>query len=147
MQSYPPKAAEAKARENQALFVAIGRHFPNGIILVINQEYEIVFLEGTEIEKLHISKEDFYGKKIFNGATGVMPELQNERFKSFIQKTFKGAHESFELEIQDNTYLANTVPLFGDKNQVNHVLFVLHNITKQKRLNTGSPRPLKRKGN
>lgn len=133
-QIHETKAAEAKARENQALFVAIGRHFPNGIILVINQEYEIVFLEGTEIEKLHISKEDFYGKKIFNGATGVMPELQNERFKSFIQKTFKGAHESFELEIQDNTYLANTVPLFGDKNQVNHVLFVLHNITKQKKV-------------
>ena len=143
-QMYETRAADAKARENQALYVAIGRHFPNGIILVINHNHEIVFLDGMEIEKLHVSREHFHGKRIFNGDAGILPKLQNEQLKSFTQKTFKGAQESFELEIQDSTYLTNSVPLFSDENQVNHVLFVLHNITKQKKIEQRITRALEK---
>ena len=133
-QIHETKAAEAKAAENQALYVAIGRHFPNGIILVINQNYEIVFLDGGELEKLQLNSEHLQGKSVFDDGIGLIPKSQHERLKNYTLKTFNGKHESFELETRDSIYLTNTVPLLGNGNQQNHVLFVLYNITEQKRI-------------
>lgn len=136
------RAAEAQARESHALYATIAKHFPHGMIAVIDREYTMVFLEGEELQKIKLDKQAVEGVKvgdvkIFN-AEWKMHLLENAR------KTFQGNSLSYNTTLRGYSYQVNTMPLYVGQNQVALVLFVFNNITEQKKTELEMLRALKK---
>ena len=124
------KSAEGRALESHAMFTAISKNFPNGVIVVFNTNFEIVYMDGGEMQYYGFEKGRFEGMRIDD--IGTLPRKYKTRIKGNIKKTMEGAHLTFEAPFKDRTYSVGTSPLLGDNGKVKWMLFVYTDITEQK---------------
>ena len=125
------RAAVAEAQKNHALYVAIARYFPKVMIVVINRDYQIVFLDGEELQKTGLDKEVVEGLPVQE--VQIFSSEWKSRMVEYAQKTFEGGHYSYEIKHKSNNYKVNTMPLDDGQLGINLVLFVFTNITSQKK--------------
>jgi len=126
------KVAEEKARTSQAMFAAIAQNFPKGVIIVFNTNYELVYIEGEELDRIAIKKSDIIGVKLDH--MSFFSDKQKSKLKEDIKKTLGGATISCEVVFQGQSYTVNSTPLFGDDRKIVWVLFVYNNVTEQKKI-------------
>ena len=124
--------AEKKAKLSRALFSAIAHNFPNGVIMVFNSDYELVYVEGEEMDRINIKKSDFEGIPI--GDIPIFSKWQIKKIKSDIRKTLRGSNISFEVDFHDQCYAVNSTPLYSDEKKIMWALFVYNNVTEQKEI-------------
>lgn len=124
------KRAENKARHSQEQFTAIAKNFPNGLIVVFNADFELVYVEGEELKRINLKKTDFEGKCVDD--IPIFSEAQVARIKEDVLKTIAGKSLSFEIEFQNYAYAVNSTPLTSNGESVVWALFVYNNITEQK---------------
>ena len=117
------------AETNQKIFSAIAQNFPKGVIFVFNEKMEFVFVEGEELSRINLDKEDFRGKHIDDIA--LFSKNRMNRIKGDIQKTLEGQHLSFEVDYGTEVYAVNSAPLQALEGSI-WALFVYSNITEQK---------------
>ena len=122
--------AERKAKLSRALFTAIAHNFPNGVIMVFNSDYELVYVEGEEMDRININKSEFEGIPIDH--IPVFSKWQINKIKSDIRKTLRGSNISFEVDFQNQCYAVNSTPLYSDEKEIKWALFVYNNVTEQK---------------
>tara|TARA_R110002050_G_scaffold255741_2_gene394520 strand:+ start:3805 stop:6558 length:2754 start_codon:yes stop_codon:yes gene_type:complete len=122
--------AEKKAKLNKALFSAIAHNFPNGIIMVFNSDYELVYVEGEEMDRINVKKADFEGIPLDD--IPVFSKGQIKKIKSDIRKTLRGSNISFEVDFHDQCYAVNSTPLYSDEKKIMWALFVYNNVNEQK---------------
>jgi PAS domain S-box-containing protein len=124
------RQVEERATASQALFGAIARHFPKGVIMVFDKQLKYEHLEGEELERMGLKDWDFTGKSVMD-----TPELSPSTLmdlRTRINRTLKGKHLSFELQLDENTYSVNSTPLPVGEG-MGLALFVLSNVTELKR--------------
>ncbi|NHF59629.1 PAS domain S-box protein [Flavobacteriaceae bacterium TP-CH-4] len=126
------RSAESRARRSQALFSAIAQNFPKGVIVVFNQDFELVYVEGQELKRFNLRKGDFEGLRIDD--LPIFSKEQIGKIREDVNKTLNGSHLTFELEYMGNSYTANSTPLWSDDPDVVWALFVYSNITDQKKV-------------
>ncbi len=124
--------AQRKANLSRALFTAIAHNFPNGVIMVFNTDYELVYVEGREMDRMLLNKSNFEGLSIDD--IPIFSKRQIAKIKSDIRKTLKGDNISFEVDFQDQCYAVNSTPLYSDQRRIMWALFVYNNVSEQKRI-------------
>jgi PAS domain S-box-containing protein len=125
------KEVEAKVIASQALFNAIASNFPKGIIVVVNKEFEIVYIEGEDLNDPALKKSLYKELKV--DEIDIFHEKQRFRIKYSISKTLLGQRLSFETNFKDKTYAVNTSPLYDQNNKITEALLVYSDITHQKK--------------
>ncbi len=126
------KAAENKAITNQNLLSAIAKNFPKGIIVVVNRDYKIDYIEGQELKKIGLKEKILEGLSV--DEINVFSKNQKIRLKQDIRKTLAGEHLSFEIDYKNITYLVNTTPLFDANKKIIEALLVYSDISEQKQI-------------
>jgi PAS domain S-box-containing protein len=126
------RIAEGKLRQNQLKLTAIAQNFPKGVIAVYNLDFELVFIEGEELSRYQLKKEDLEGRPI--DALSIFSNDQKAEAKKHIQQTLDGQRLSFESIYHENHYAVNTTPMHSKDNKIDSALFVYHNITEQKKV-------------
>jgi len=126
------KALEKKVTErtleleaSQKLYDLISRNFPRGIISVFNKDFNYIFTEGQELDRIGYTSQQLIGKNYterFKGAKGTL-------IKNKLEKVFQGEGLSFEYEESGVFYVVNAVPLKTPEQKVEQVLFIEKNIT------------------
>lgn len=124
--------AQRKANLSRALFTAIAHNFPNGVIMVFNTDFELVYVEGREMDRINLDKSNFEGLSIDD--IPIFSKRQITEIKSDIRKTLKGANISFEVDFQDQCYAVNSTPLYSDEKKIRWALFVYNNVSEQKKV-------------
>ncbi|WP_111707690.1 PAS domain S-box protein [Lutibacter citreus] len=124
--------AENKVLSSKVLLSSIAQNFPKGFVVVVNQNMNVVFIEGEEIEELGFSNLANLNTNI-QDIKGI-PDNENEKIVANIKNTFNGEHCSFEINFQKRSYLINTMPLSNNEDNIDQVLLVLNNISKQKQV-------------
>ncbi len=119
---------EEALRDSERLYSTIARNFPDGIICVMNREFEIVFIDGKELENLGWKKDSIKGKKIetlefFNF---------NEADKARLLNVFNWESSHFDVSLNEEQYVINAVPLPDAKGFIKEILLVLQNVTEVK---------------
>ena len=122
--------AEKKAKLSRALFTAIAHNFPNGVIMVFNKDFELVYVEGEEMDRINLMKSHFEGIPIDD--IPIFSKEQLKKIKSDIDKTLNGNNISFEIDFKDQSYAVNSTPLYSDEKKIMWALFVYNNVTEQK---------------
>tara|TARA_R110002033_G_scaffold166331_1_gene204869 strand:- start:92265 stop:94637 length:2373 start_codon:yes stop_codon:yes gene_type:complete len=131
-QNVSTKVAEGKARASQEMFMAIAQNFPKGVIIVFNTDFELVYVEGEELDHIDVKKSDLQGALIDD--LSFFSNIQKSKLKEEIKNTFGGTAISSELAFQGQNYSVNSTPLLGDHQKVVWALFVFNNITQQKNI-------------
>ncbi len=129
-QIHETRQADAEAKKNYALYVAIARYFPKVMIVVLNRDYQIVFLDGEELRKIALDKAKVEGLSV-KEVEDFSPEWKQQMI-AFAQKTFQGGNHAYEIKHQTNSYKVNTMPLEDGHLDINLVMFVFTNISEQK---------------
>jgi PAS domain S-box-containing protein len=122
------KSIEEALKEGQKLHSAIARNFPDGTISVLDQELRYVFIEGKELFAMGVTSEKLIGTKL---ADRLPPHL-SEKITDVLENVFRNRKETIEIEINENHYVLNAVPLSDDSGKVKQILVVEENITVQK---------------
>ena len=128
------KDAENRALESQAMFTAIAKNFPKGVIIVFNTDFDIVYIDGGEMFRMGLDKSKFEGKCIDD--IKVFSKQRISRIKEDIKKTMKGESLSFETRFRNKYFSVNTSPLMGGNDEIKWTLFVYNDITKLKQAET-----------
>lgn len=133
--------AEDKAKQSQALFTAIAKNFPKGLIVVFNADFELVYVEGEELKRVNLKKSDFEGRCVDD--IHIFSKKQIENIKEDVIKTISGKSLSFELNFRKDVYAVNATPLRYDAEGIVWALFVYNNITEQKNIQEELAKALK----
>ncbi|CAM4268416.1 PAS domain S-box protein [Zobellia nedashkovskayae] len=126
------KTAENSSIASQKLLQTIFKNFPGGFVSVVNLDLRILFHEGEDLDMLGFRENINVGDTL-DDLKHVDIDLR-KKIKEKLLKTLDGKHCSFELIIQDNSYLVNTTPLFNEEQEVKQALIVYNNISDQKRV-------------
>lgn len=121
--------AEHRAKTSHKLFAAIARHFPKGLIMVVDSDLSLIHLEGEELKRLELE-----GWKHKDQSIGSLPGLdhvQLEILQKNIRETLSGGHYTFELDFRSQAYTINSTPLLVD-HQPQWALLVWSNTTDRK---------------
>ncbi|MGS0527089.1 hypothetical protein ACU8V7_20015 [Zobellia nedashkovskayae] len=121
------KTAENSAIDSQKLLETIFKNFPRGFVGVVDLDLAVVFIEGEDLDTVGFRDAIQVGDRI-DKLSNVPIELK-KKVKKNVQKTLKGEHCSFEVKVQNISYLVNTTPLFNENNVVIRALLVYNNIS------------------
>lgn len=124
--------AERSALTSKLLLTNISKNFPRGLIMVVNDNYCIDYIEGEELDKMEMRGVVVDGTKI--DKIQVFSDERKTRLKNNIKKTLSGKHLSFEIEFKGVPYLVNTTPLFNNEKIIKRALLVYNNIFEQKQV-------------
>lgn len=134
--------AEKRAIANKSLSSAIAKNFPNGFIIVFNQNFEMLLIEGEAIIQLGLDKIDFENTTIDD--LTIFSEVQKTKLKQDILKTITRAHLGFEITYKNKYFSVNTIPLFDKNGIISSALFVYSDITAQKKIESVAKNALKK---
>jgi len=121
--------AEKNLVNSQRLYEAMARHFPNGIIGIMNKELNYLLVNGTGLYEEGLDKAIFLEGKVFDNLhTSEKIAVETE-----LKKSFRGETVTFEVLIKNNFYNVKAVPLPEVNNSIDKILIVITNITSAKR--------------
>lgn len=121
---------EEALRDSERLYSTIAHNFPDGIICVLNNDLNIVFIDGRELEEIGINGQDLYGKSW--RSMKLCAEVKAEGMDQLLKKVFDWESNSAECEFTGRYYSMNAVPLPDNRGNVKEILLVIRNITRRK---------------
>jgi PAS domain S-box-containing protein len=120
------KRAEQELITNQLLFSSIAKNYPNGTICIFNREMVCEFVEGKELERIGLTREDFLGKKITESFAGHENAAIHEYY---FKRTIAGEEISYEISFAGQSYLMNTTPILEESGEINRMVAVVLNVS------------------
>lgn len=115
-------------KASQQLYQVIARNYPNGTINVFDRSFNYIFVEGEEMYKSGITSERLVGKNYLDR----VPKEVRSQIKEHLTSVLDGENATFEIEVNDQVYLINTVGLLDDSGVIDRILLVEQNITARK---------------
>ncbi len=120
--------AQSALIESQKLYEAIAINFPNGTISVLDRNLNIVFIEGSELKKLGYGTDQLLGENYIS----ILPNDVQDLVKEKVEEVFNGVDQTFDFTQENRKYGARCVPLYNHNGEIDQVLLVETNITKEK---------------
>lgn len=121
--------AQQALRESQKLYETIAVNFPNGSISVLNPEFEIIFIEGSELKAMGYNTSNLIGRNYIDLLPSDVKDMVLER----LNLVLGGEEQSFQFSQNNRVYRARCVPVKDENGKVNQLVMVEINITKEKR--------------
>ena len=120
------------ALASKALASKIAKYFPKGLIVVINRDLEVEFVEGEALDLLDLRETIYEGMQMDD--LKFLSKPRNALVKENILKTLSGQHLSFEIKFKKSYFAVNTAPLYDESNEIVSALHVYNDITRQKEI-------------
>lgn len=126
--------------ESQRLYSTIARNFPDGTINVFDSELNYIFAEGKELYKMGITGEQLIGSNFIER----LPKEFKKEVSESLAEVFSGVSKTLELNLGENYYALDAVPLYNADDEINRILVVEKNISVAKKAEREMQRSLER---
>ncbi|MFY0643965.1 MAG: PAS domain S-box protein [Bacteroidia bacterium] len=120
--------AQKELLESQKLYEAIAENFPNGTIGVLDRDFNVLLMKGTELEGGEFDSDRLNGENYIN----LLPEDLRDDVKALLKEVLNGEHRVFEIKVGDKVFLGRSVPLANEEGVIDKILQVDLNITTEK---------------
>jgi signal transduction histidine kinase len=127
------KDIEHKFMKIQRLYDTVVHNFPNGVIGVLNRKMKYVLIDGKDLGEIDMPALGLTDHRIAKTEDSTLAKETISKIK----KAFEGDTISFEVKTKDRFYSITAVPLPDVNNNINEVLCVLQNVTRQKEMEEG----------
>ncbi|MEG3847704.1 PAS domain S-box protein [Microcoleus sp. herbarium19] len=119
------KQTEAALQKSEQLYRAMASNIPNGAVMLFDREMRFTLVEGTELAAVGLSKELMEGKTIW--------EVFEPDFCSAVEPNYRAALAGetvvAEFTYRDRIYLAYTLPVRNERQEITGGLLMTQNIT------------------
>ncbi|MBW3469540.1 PAS domain-containing sensor histidine kinase [Arthrospiribacter ruber] len=121
--------AEKRLIESHKLYKAMAKHFPSGIIGIVDKNLKHLLV--TEEDSLEIKLQDKYllDGKIFT----LMNPVEKQKLNLELKKAFLGKTISLEIAVEENFYNLKAVPLPKENQIIDKALIVISDFTNIKK--------------
>ncbi len=121
--------AHRQLQETERLYRTFAENFPNGGILLFNQDLRLLLVEGRGWTELNVDKEILEGKTIQEISS---PEI-HQLIEPFHHDTLSGKQTEVELPLNGSIYKVHHVPIEDENGNVMVGMVMTQNITQQKK--------------
>ncbi|PSB36146.1 histidine kinase, partial [filamentous cyanobacterium Phorm 46] len=119
------KQAEAALQKSEQLYRTMASNIPNGAVMLFDRELRFTLVEGTELAAVGLSKELMEGKTIW--------EVFEPDFCGAVEPNYRAALAGetvvTEFTYGDRIYLAHTLPVRNERQEITGGLLMTQNIT------------------
>lgn len=126
------EATMENLRKKEKLLNKIGQHFPEGSIMVLNQDHTIEYLEGADFRKVYQDLNPT-GKNFFEALPVYKQKEEYEDISQKLKRIFKGESISYERHFPSDVYEYKGVPIPDPENGGNLAMIIAHNVTEQRK--------------
>lgn len=117
--------AEKNLIKTQDLYEAMARHFPNGVIGILDKDLNYLLVNGTGMQEIELEEANLLEEKVFDN----LSPSEKIVLESKLKKALEGETVSFEVIIKENYYNVKAVPLPDKENCKEKILIVITNVT------------------
>lgn len=121
--------AQQALKESQKLYETIAVNFPNGTISVLDPEFRIMFIEGSELKASGYSTSKLTGRSYLD----LLPEEVKTTVHDRLKTVLTGEEQTFQFTQNNRVYRARCVPVKDEAGEISQLVMVEINITKEKR--------------
>lgn len=121
------KQVEEKLKKSQFLYTAIARNFPDGIIIVLDQDLRCVFMEGKDLRHGLVARDGDYSAEEISSILTTNAQDQ-------LKPAFRGMDTCFEVPIHGKTFEGISTAIANGAGVINEILVVLRDVSKHKKL-------------
>uniref|UniRef100_A0A8A2VL39 histidine kinase n=2 Tax=Haloterrigena alkaliphila TaxID=2816475 RepID=A0A8A2VL39_9EURY len=121
------KARERALEESEQRYRTLAENFPNGAVVLLDDDLRHTLVEGQGFEKLDFDADDLRGERVRD----VYPPEIREQMEPNYRAALDGESNSFELPLQGRTFEFRVLPLTTD-DEVFGILAMSQDITERK---------------
>lgn len=122
------KKTEAALCRSQELYRTLAKNFPNGAVLLFDQQLRHLIAEGGELSDVGLSKQALEGKTLWES---FPPDISNTLEPSY-HAALAGESRSFECSFRERIYLVHTLPVTNEEGEIFAGMVMTQNITERK---------------
>ncbi len=127
------KKAKKSSEKNEIIYRTISENIPNGSIGILNEDLEIEYLGGKELQLYTSTAETLKGKPF--SSILKLSENEGQNLTSVISKTIDGTSANTEFYFKNSYYNFSSVNIKLPTDSGRKVLFLIQNITQAKKDN------------
>ncbi|TXT67642.1 MAG: putative Sensory transduction histidine kinase [Promethearchaeota archaeon] len=125
------KKMEEQIKKNEILYRTIAENLPNGILHIIDSEFNYIYNAGKELETLGLTNEMLVGKNI--------KDILDPKAAQFVASKYRECLKmneivSFEGDFGGRSFMVNAIPLADKLNKIHQLLVLSVDITERKKL-------------
>ncbi len=121
--------ARRALQDSEARYRAMAENFPNGAVVLYNQDLRYLLAGGKELEETGLSSEAMIGKSIWE----VFPPEICEILEPLYNSVLAGQTKVVEIPFAERIYLTHNSPIKNERDEVIAGLTMTQNITERKR--------------
>lgn len=135
--------AENELKNVQRLFLQLLHNYPDGIISIIDKNFNFVYTGGELHKRLHSNIGQLIGKEIYPRFTDPLRKIIFEMLENVFQDKVFIADFELPYPIVNHTYIMDAFPLIEEDGSVNNIGVIIKNISKLKKAEEGLREALK----
>jgi len=114
--------------KDQEIYKILIKNYPNGSILLFDQDLRYTLVDGQGLAVIGLSKEQLEGKTL----SEVSPPEYLQLFESKYRSALAGTEHTFEYKYHDRIYIVAIAPVKNDRQEIVAGMVVTQDITEQK---------------
>ena len=116
---------ERELRRSEEKYRTLTENFPNGLVLLFDQDLRYTLAEGEELAKMGLSKSDIEGKRLNQV---FLPELAQLFWQDY-QSALNGNLTTRQFSYRNQIYQAHILPLTNEAGEVFAGMMMTQNVT------------------
>ncbi len=122
------KRTEAALRKSQEQYRTLAKNFPNGSVLLFDQNFRYLIAEGVELKRLGLSQEVLEGKTLNQVFSPEVAQFFEPKYRAALA----GETEIFEYGFSGRVYLFYVLPVTNEDGEIWAGMVMSQNITARK---------------
>jgi PAS domain S-box-containing protein len=120
--------AQEQVREREEFQRTLLENFPNGFVLVFDQQWHYIMAMGQGLKQREVLPEHLLGKSLDE----VLTPEEWAFFKPYLEQALAGNIAAFEVPYERGWYNINVAPLANPQGEITRILAVMQDITQHK---------------
>lgn len=125
------EVAKNISEKNEIIYRTISENIPNGSIGILNNQMEIKYLAGKELQLFHENPEQLTGQPFSN--LMQLSDKEKKKLTTVLSQTLKGKSGNTEFYFENSYYEFRTAPIKLPVDSGRKILFLIQNITQAKK--------------